>query len=255
MNTNHNFPKLVQQAHDHNHAELDAIIHCGLPWMMLDLHPPRIPREQTQSWIDQWFHDQPSDTNSVETEFTKLSSSSFELDSTHSTGWKSRIIFGPEQWCKDWHLGTHEDEYNLSIKHRNDFKFEWQVAEDNSIRQWVNTMFVDEELLTVTAWFMPPGGHLTPHLDRTTQQYGAKNFYWAIQWDEGNEFGFYRYGNAPIKEGSVCLINNYGHPHWVINNSNSDRLVLSVGADLTKISTDIIRSWDLMHTLGRGNNP
>jgi hypothetical protein len=89
----------------------------------------------------------------------------------------------------------------------------------------------------------------------TTQRYGAKNFYWAVQWDEGNEFGFYRYGNAPIKEGSVCLINNYGHPHWVINNSNTDRLVLSVGADLNKIKPDIIRSWDLMHSLGRGNNP
>lgn len=254
MNTKHNIPKIITQARKHNHPELDAVLHCGIPWMMLDLHPPKLTREQTQGWIDQWFHSQTAD-DTPETEFTKLTHRSFELDSDLSKGWKSRIIFGPAHWCEHWHLGTYEDEYTLSIKHRKDFEFVWLVEDDHPIRTWLNTMFTDDELLNVTAWAMPPGGYLNPHQDSTTNRHGINNLYWAVQWDPGNEFGFYRFGNAPIQEGSVCLINNYSYPHWVVNDSDADRLVLSIGADLSRIEPDIIRSWNLMHSLGRGSNP
>jgi len=254
VNTKHQFPKLISQAREHNHPELGAILHCGMPWLMLDLHPPKIDRQVTQGWIDQWFHSQQTDIT-PDTEFVKLSAAAFTIDSELSYGWKSRIIFGPAHWCEHWHLGTYEDEYNLSLKHRNDYEFQWQVEQDNPIRVWINSMFADSDLLTVTAWAMPPGGYLNPHLDHTTSNHGINNLYWAVQWDPGNEFGFYRFGNAPIQEGSVCLINNYSYPHWVVNDSDSDRLVLSIGADLSRIEPDIIRSWNLMHSLGRGNNP
>mgnify|MGYP003342279270 CR=1 FL=1 len=248
------FPKFIQQARIQNHPELDAILRCGLPWMMLDLDPPKLDRSFTQAHIDRWFHGQHSDTT-PNTEFVQLSSAAFEIDSKLSYGWKSRIIFGPAHWCEHWHLGTYEDEYNLSIKHRNDFEFEWQIPDSDPIRQWINSMFSDQDLLTVTAWAMPPGGYLNPHMDNTANAHGINNLYWAVQWNPGNEFGFYRFGNAPIQEGSVCLINNYSYPHWVVNNSDSDRLVLSIGADLSRIEKDIVRSWNLMHSLGRGNNP
>lgn len=254
MSTNHQFPEFIRQARLHNHSELDAVLKCGIPWMMLDLDPPTLERSYTQGLIDQWFHEQPSNVT-PETEFVKLSSSTFTIDSELSYGWKSRIIFGPSHWREHWHLGTYEDEYNLSIKHRTDFEFSWSLPEQDPIRAWINSLFDDNELLTVTAWAMPPGGYLNPHLDLTSHEHGIHNLYWAVQWDPGNEFGFYRFGNVPIRPGSVCLINNYSYPHWVVNDSGADRLVLSIGADLNKIEPDIIRSWHLMHSLGRGNNP
>lgn len=55
-----------------------------------------------------------------------------------------------------------------------------------------------------------------------------------IKWPGGNEFGFLDFGNLPINENEVYLINNYKYPHWVINRSDQPRLVLNIGANLHK---------------------
>ena len=111
-------------------------------------------------------------------------------------------------------------------------------------RKYVESLFPNIlDINIVNFYVLPPGGYLFPHVDPCTGPKNLNKLYIPLLWETGNEFGFYKWGNMPLKQGNVYLINNYRFAHWVLNRSNTHRIVLDIGANLNSLSDRIINSF------------
>lgn len=73
---------------------------------------------------------------------------------------------------------------------------------------------------------IPPGGRIEPHTDSGWHAEYYDKFYVAVQNGKGSIFGF-QDGDIDAKEGEVWQFDN-SVPHWVINNSDQDRIAMIV---------------------------
>lgn len=233
----HEFPKLLEDVSKNNKLELNTILNCGIPWLRLKIKVPHFSDEtiaeairQCTNWRDKW----------------KDVESNYQVRE-----WNGNMLFGPEDWeafsdhiQKDEEYGNHDDYDRMCMINRNKFKFGWRIDETHPIRRFVSSIFPNEQHVNIVNYFTsPPGGYLFPHMDPTSSEKSLNKLYVPLRWPDGNEFGFYRWGNMPVEEGNAYLINNYSHVHWVANRSDQDRVVLSIGADLTQIKETIKDSF------------
>lgn len=233
----HEFPKLLEDVSQNNRLELNTILTSGLPWLRLKIPVPHFSDEtiheaieQSTNWRDKW--------QDVESNYQVRE-------------WNGSLLFGPEDFAEfsehvrnDDQYGHSDDYDRMCMINRQRFKFGWRINEDHPIRKFVNSIFPNDADINIVNYFTsPPGGYLFPHLDPTSSEKSLNKLYVPLKWSEGNEFGFYRWGNMPVEEGNAYLINNYSHVHWVVNRSNQDRVVLAIGANLSKIENLIKDSF------------
>ena len=227
------FPNLLSHARNENQLELDSILGCGLPWLRLDLICPQFSQQvldaavtQSTNWRSQW----------------NVAAPLYQV-----RNWNGQLLFGPEQndkWDEIIKNGpTINDEDAICKKYRQDLRFAWRVDSDHPVRQWVNTFLDDADINIVNYYVLPPGGYLHPHYDPCAGNKWLNKIYVAIKWPLGAELGFLDWGNVPIQETDVLLINNYLYPHWALNNSTENRIVLDIGCNLDSIQNLIKQSF------------
>jgi hypothetical protein len=156
-------------------------------------------------------------------------------------------MFGPknrDEWIeKISPHGDSIDENGLCEKYRHDMDFTWHISDDHPVRKWVNS-FLDDDAINIVSWYIVgPEMYYQPHYDLYPGNKCLNKIYAAVAWPDGFEFGFLDWGNMPVQEGDVFLINHYEHAHWVINRSTQYRIVINIGCDLTKIQDLIKRSF------------
>lgn len=233
----HEYPKLITDLMLHNTLNLDTILSCNIPWLKLNINVPKFSDDilnqalkESTDWRDYWG----------------------DIESNYQVKqWNGSVLFGPtnftkfrEELKKQSKCIVDDDEDHTCMIERNNYDFSWKISENHPIRQFVKTLFPnDEDINIVNYYILPPGGFVFPHRDRTTGKHQLNKIYIPIQWDEGNVFGFYKWGNAPIKEGNAYLLNNYSYTHWVVNNSQTNRIVLTMGTNLNAIKDIIIDSF------------
>lgn len=219
-----------------NSLQLDSILSSGIPWLKLDLEIPKFSIEvlndaveSSVGWHSQW------DSHYAQPD-----------PSSQTDSWDGKVLFGPKNW-NEWTpkilSDRIEDEPGLAKKYRRDLDFAWHIDIDHPVRKWVNSFLDDDAINLVSYYVLGPQGYIQPHYDNTTGNKWLNKMYAAIAWPDGCEFGFLDWGNAPIQEGDVFLINNYQHSHWVINRGTQPRIVMDINCDLTKIQDLIKRSF------------
>jgi hypothetical protein len=227
------FPKLLNDLRKENSLQLNSILSSGLPWLKLDITCPKFtPQvlaaavEESTDWREQW---------------------NVSGEHYHTKSWNGKILFGPTDWNAWLNRVSSEmknhDEDGLCKKYRHTTEFSWNIDPDHPVRQWVNSFLDDNSINIVNYYLLPPGGYLHPHFDPCIDNKWLNKIYAAIAWPQGSEFGFLDWGNAPINEGDVFLINNYQYPHWVLNSGTTDRIVLDIGCDLNSIQELVKRSF------------
>jgi hypothetical protein len=236
----HKFPKLLEDVSRENTFDLNNFLASGIPWLKLDIQVPQFDQavfdeavKQSSDWRKQWFFS--DETKSIEVDY-------------QVNNWNGKLLFGPTDWHKWQGIVERDADRNdadgLCSIHRKNLEFEWRLSAEHPIRQFVEQIFPNVEDINIVNFFvLPPGGYLFPHIDPTEGSKALNKIYIPLSWKEGNEFGFYKWGNAPFVEGRAYLINNYSNVHWVINRSNEPRVVLDIGADLNSISSLIKESF------------
>ena len=228
----HEFPKLIEELSNNNQFDLNHFLNSGVPWAKLNINVPKFDQnvfdqavEQSTNWRHQWlFND---DNEHIEVDY-------------QIKEWNGQVLFGPADWDAWVEFAADKqkanDEDHLCMLHRNDFEFDWRLNVDHPIRQFVEKLFPNpQDINIVNFYVLPPGGYLFPHVDPTQGDRALNKIYIPLKWSEGNEFGFYKWGNVPIVESTAYLINNYRYAHWVLNRSNEPRVVLDIGANLHTI--------------------
>ena len=236
----HKFPKLIEEVSQNNQFDLDNFLNSGIPWMKLNIPVPEFDQtvfdravEQSTNWREQW----------------KFTSKQEKIDIDHQVKeWNGQVLFGPSDWDNwmDLTLGQNKDndEDRLCMMHRNSIDFSWRLDESHPIRTFVEDIFPNQKDINIVNFYvLPPGGYLFPHVDQCEAHSGLNKIYVALNWNEGNEFGFYKWGNAPIVERTAYLINNYRYVHWVLNRSDQPRVVLDIGVNLHSIGNLIEESF------------
>ena len=233
----HKFPKLIEEISHNNEFDLDNFLDSGIPWVKLNIDVPAFDQavfdqavKQSTNWRQQWLF-----TNDQE---------NIEID-YQINQWNGQVLFGPSDWTAWMNLvagdNKKNDEDRLCMIHRNNFDFDWRLNTDHPIRQFVESVFPNQQDINIVNFYvLPPGGYLFPHIDPCESAKALNKIYIPLQWSEGNEFGFYKWGNAPMVERTAYLINNYRYVHWVLNRSNEPRVVLDIGANLHAIK-DLIK--------------
>ena len=226
--------KLLNELSKKNSLQLDSILSSGLPWLKLDLKIPKFPVqilddavESSTGWHGLW---------NVETK---------NFDPNYHI-WDAKVLFGPtnwDQWANVVTSDPHEDEDGLCKKYRHDVDFGWHLDTDHPVRKWISSFLDDDAIYLASYYVLKPQGYLQPHYDLCTGNKWLNKIYAAAAWPDSCEFGFLDWGNIPIQEGDVFLINNYQYPHWVVNRGNQNRIVIDIGCDLTKIQDLIKRSF------------
>jgi len=234
----HNFPKYIEDCSTQNVLKLDTLLDSGMPWLKLNIDVPDFEDTvfetavaQSTDWRSQW-----------------ASSSKYaNIDSNLVKEWNGQLLFGPSDWDSwlDIYLNTKgSDEDEMCKRFRNELEFSWRLDEHHPIRQFVESVFPDPlDINIVNFYVLPPGGFLFPHTDPSIGNKSLNKLYIPLRWAEGNEFGFYGWGNMPVQQGNVYLINNYRYAHWVLNRSNEPRVVLDIGSNLKSIKQIIIDSF------------
>jgi hypothetical protein len=225
--------KLLNDLSKENCLQLDSILSSGMPWLKLDLAIPQFPSQvlndaiaASNGWHDLWGEKPP------------------EIPNYHI--WDGKVLFGPtnwNQWADIIASDSSEDEDGLSKKYRNDVEFGWHIGDDHPVRKWINSFLDDDAINLVSYYVLGPYGYLLPHYDLCTGDKRLNKIYAAVTWPDDCEFGFLDWGNVPIQQGDVFLINNYRYPHWVINRGDQHRIVLDIGCDLNSIQDLIKRSF------------
>lgn len=234
------FPKLIEELSSHNSFDLDHFLDCGVPWLKLNLDVPDFDQtvfddavKQSTNWRQQWLF-----TNNQE---------NIEID-YQIKEWNGQVLFGPTDWTAwmDLVAGDNKinDEDRLCMLHRNEFEFDWRLEPTHPIRQFVESIFPNQQDINLVNFYvLPPGGYLFPHIDPCAGAKALNKIYIPLKWADGNEFGFYKWGNAPMVERNAYLINNYRYVHWVLNRSNEPRVVLDIGSNLHAIKDLIEESF------------
>jgi len=234
----HEFPKYIQDCSEQNTLKLQTILDSGIPWLKLNIAVPEFSESvfesavsQSTDWRSQWAAQ--SKYAGIENNLVKE--------------WNGQLLFGPADWDAwlDIYLNnTGSDEDEMCKRFRTDLEFTWRLDAQHPIRQFVEDIFPQvQDINIVNFYVLPPGGYLFPHTDPTQGSKSLNKIYIPLRWAEGNEFGFYGWGNMPVQEGSVYLINNYRYAHWVLNRSDEPRIVLDIGSNLRSIEHVILDSF------------
>jgi hypothetical protein len=233
----HKFPKLLEDVSKENAFDLNNFLESGIPWIKLNIDVPEFAQQvfdeavaQSSDWRKQWFFS--NETKSIEVDY-------------QVNNWNGSLLFGPTDWNKWQAIVESDSDANdadhLCLIHRKSLNFEWRLDAAHPIRQFVEKIFPNVEDINIVNFFvLPPGGYLFPHIDPTVGTRALNKIYIPLSWKEGNEFGFYKWGNAPFVESRAYLINNYSNVHWVLNRSSEPRIVLDIGANLYSIH-DLIK--------------
>lgn len=227
---NDNLPELLKQCIEHNEPSIDIIANkLKLPWLKLNLNflnaldNDYIQKLQDEgnSWRAAWQTD-------------------FENIRYQVKGWNGTLLYGPKNFSdlvsavnsRPELSGKFFDEDCQCKFFKETIDFEWKVSNNDQIRTWISNLIPDCDLNIVNTYVLPPQGYVYPHRDYSCHGSGMAKIYIPVKWETGSVFGMYGVGNIPLNSGDVFLINNYTLPHWVYNNSNSYRVVISIGANL-----------------------
>lgn len=234
----HKFPKYIEDCSRDNTLKLDTLLASGMPWLKLDIPVPEFDSsvydsaiEQSTDWRSQWA----------------ASSKYRDIDKNLVEQWNGQLLFGPSDWDHWLDIYTSvagSDEDEMCKRYRQELDFSWRLQQGHPIRSFVERVFPDPlDINLVNFYVLPPGGYLFPHTDPSIGPRAMNKLYIPLQWAEGNEFGFYEWGNMPVQERTVYLINNYRYAHWVLNRSDTSRIVLDIGSNLHSIERTIIDSF------------
>lgn len=236
-----NFPSYLEAASTGNKLELSALLQSKLPWLKLNIDVPEFQDsvfdeviQQCTDWRSQWSFTDAQHDHGVSVDGQKRD-------------WEGQVLFGPGDWDAFQSKITGDLSYDadgLCKHYRNDFDFEWRLSPKHEIRKFVESIFPNQEdIYLVNFYVLPPGGYLFPHKDPTQDTKQLNKLYIPLRWPAGCEFGFYRWGNMPAKQGKVYLVDNYSHTHWVLNRSNEHRVVLDICGNLQSIEHKIKESF------------
>ena len=225
--------KLLDDLGRENSLQLGSILSSGIPWLKLDLEIPKFSTEilnhaveSSVGWHSLWDPQEKT------------------LHQYHI--WNGKVLFGPTDW-NEWTAkissDTSADEPGLAKKYRRELDYSWHIDVDHPVRKWVNSFLNDDAINLISYYVLGPDGYLPPHYDPSPDNKWLNKIYAAVAWPDGCKFGFLDWGNVPIQEGDVFLINNYQHPHWVVNRGTQPRIVIDINCDLTKIQDLIKRSF------------
>ncbi len=233
----HEYPKLISDLMANNKLKLETILSCNLPWLRLKIAVPHFSNEviqqaakESSDWRNTWG----------------------DIESNYQVKqWNGSLLFGPTDFAKfrqDMRQQSKyvydDDEDHTCMLERKNYEFGWNISETHPIRKFVTSIFPnDDDINIVNYYTLPPGGFVFPHRDRTSGKQQLNKIYIPLKWAQGNEFGVYNWGNIPIEERNVYLLNNYSYTHWVVNNSNEDRVVLTIGSNLHAIKDIILDSF------------
>jgi hypothetical protein len=225
--------KLLNDLSRENCLQLDSILSSRIPWLKLDLKVPEFPSQvlddaiaASNGWHDLWDEKTP------------------EIPNYHL--WDGTVLFGPKNWNQwaDIIASDIDDDADwLSKKYRHDVEFGWHIGDAHPVRKWISSFLDDDAINLVSYYVLGPHGYLMPHYDLCTGDKRLNKIYAAVTWPADCKFGFLDWGNIPIQQGDVFLINNYQYPHWVINHGDQHRIVLDIGCDLNSIQDLIKRSF------------
>jgi len=239
----HEFPKFIEDCSRENRLKLNTLLSSGLPWLKLNIPVPKFDIdvynsavEQSTDWRSQW---------AANTKYRNI-------DNNLVRQWNGQLLFGPSDWDNWLDIYTNvngSDEDEMCKRYRHELDFSWRLRQGHPIRNFVEEIFPNPlDINIVNFYVLPPGGYLFPHTDPTVGPKALNKLYIPLQWTEGNEFGFYEWGNMPVEQGNVYLVNNYRYAHWVLNRSNQSRIVLDIGSNLNSIEQIIIESFYANHS-------
>jgi len=241
--------KLLNDASRENSLQLNSILSSGIPWLKLDLEGPKFRSEIL------------NDAIKVNRDWQKIYDDQRESwrhpgDKIYYYPWNGPLLFGPknrDEWLATISSDNNKtdengspmfvDEDYLCKKHRHAMDFTWYVDNDHPVRKWANSFLDDDAINIVSYYVLGPQAYYQPHYDVSPGNKWLSKIYAAVTWPDGSEFGFLDWGNMPVQEGDVFLINHYQDPHWVVNHSAQYRIVINIGCDLTKIQDLIKRSF------------
>lgn len=234
------FPKLINEISQHNTFDLNYFLNSGIPWLKLNIDVPEFDQtvldeavQQSTNWRKKWNFSNKSEQFDVDYQIKE---------------WNGSLLFGPSDWERWLKIVENDnnknDEDHLCMLYRNDLDFSWRIKKSHPIRKFVESIFPsDRDVNIVNFYVLPPGGYLFPHIDPTQDDKALNKIYIPLKWKQGNEFGFYKFGNAPFKQNRAYLINNYRYVHWVLNRSDEPRVVLDIGSNLHSIADLIQQSY------------
>lgn len=84
------------------------------------------------------------------------------------------------------------------------------------------------ELVFLTVQKMKPGAYLVPHMDSPAVPH---KMYIPLNWPEGCYFKYHKQGFIPFGDLEPRIVNVGEHMHSVINDSDQDRIIISVYVD------------------------
>lgn len=240
----HKFPKLIEDVSNNNKINLSSVLGLGLPYMKLDKICPDFGNDVINELI--------TDSSDHRLRYKILKDS----ENYQTRQWLSGIYFGPTDADTDKFLELYRN-YTLTHKIQNDtdrivqifrdeLEFEWKLDSSHPIRKWVSTFLNDDDIYAINTFVFPAGGYLFPHADKTDGKFGLERIYIPLKWPVGCEFGVYNFGNMPVKERELWLIDQYTHIHWALNRSEEPRVVLGISCKLQKIENLIISSFEKM---------
>tara|TARA_R110000824_G_scaffold12457_2_gene54598 strand:+ start:2034 stop:2771 length:738 start_codon:yes stop_codon:yes gene_type:complete len=221
-------PKLLDDAIKQNDYDIDVITkNLKIPWLKLDMEFDKPTDSELlnlyskNSWREKW-------------QYLTTAFHAYQVKD-----WSGDILFGPTDWDYFMKLSRKEfelhnsDEDSRCKKLRNRMKYDWFVDDENYVKKQVKKYIPnDSDINLVNSYSLPANGYVFPHRDYALDDMGLAKIYIALRWPKNNVFGMYGCGNIPIKEGDVFLINNYTLPHWVCNQSDEERIVLDISANL-----------------------
>lgn len=136
------------------------------------------------------------------------------LLSYKNQGWKSLVLYGTNATATQESSGT----------------LDWTdiASKCPKTTQWLKDNFIiDNTTGRIRFMLLDAGGYILPHKDREEKFLYETNI--AIHNPKENVFRFTEYGNVPFENGDAYML-DISNKHFVVNNSNEDRLHIIVHA-------------------------
>ena len=112
--------------------------------------------------------------------------------------------------------------YQIRIQ---DFDLEGLAEQWPCIFDLVESLCI-KNIHSIMIGFLPAGSYLLPHIDEISNN--IVKLYIPLRWHAGNMFKF---SGSPIIHGAQPILVNTNHVHALVNNSETERIVLAVKAD------------------------
>ena len=157
----------------------------------------------------------------IETE--KLLKEAQSLDWVHKSG-KYVWLYGHDKPLEE----KLDDGLGLEIDTDYKTEFKTDVEHIPAFHKFYQSLNELCPITDITLKKVKPGGWMDPHVD----SFGNPiKMYVALSWPKGSYFKMYNKGFIPLDPGKAFWVNVGTHSHSVVNDSNEERIIISLYAD------------------------